>query len=307
MEGQFTGLLATGMADLIDKLARTPLSIILILSLVLTVLRISVVPYLKKTPQHQRYGAFGVVKFFDSFFDAIVFAAVVVFMLVRPFVLQTFNIPTGSMIPTLLVGDFIVANKNIYRHSDPNVGDVIVFKPPKEALRPDQDPETSFIKRLVGKPGDVIEWKGKKMYRNGSVVNEPHTSFTVPGQEEGAPAPKDMWPNITQADFKLVESDGKIIPVLYTSGAVNGYPINMTGDNAANTAYAHSVMPDDEAEAKSWAAAKPAAIPAGMYLFFGDNRNGSLDGRFWGLVPRDDIIGKAEFIWLPFSRIRRLS
>ena len=178
------------MATNIDKLARTPLSKIIILSAVLTVLRTALVPVLKNTPDHLKYGKYKVVRFIDSVCDAVVYAAVVVFMLVRPFVLQTFNIPSGSMVDTLRVGDFIVANKNIYRHSDPVLDDVIVFKPPASALYHDQDPETSFIKRCIGIPGVVVEWKGKQLFRDGKLVKEPKADYTVPGKEnQTVPAP----------------------------------------------------------------------------------------------------------------------
>lgn len=300
---------ATSMAETIDKLARTPLSKILILSIVLTILRAALYPRLKSFQEHERFGGlYKGIKFVDGFSDAVVYAAIVVFMLVRPFVLQTFNIPSGSMIDTLRVGDFIIANKNIYRHSDPHRGDIIVFKPPARALFPGQDPETDFIKRLIGVPGDVIEWKGKKMIVNGKVVDEPYADYTRPSDPNGPPAPKEMWDSIEQADFKIVKDGDQYIPVQYNDSGVNLFPTNIgAGDpNATGSPYG-SIIPKSKDEAMRWRDLPPAAIPPGHYLFMGDNRNGSLDGRFWGLVPREDIIGKAEFIWLPMSRWRKLN
>lgn len=307
VSSQLMPLLAVNdFATFIDKLARTPLSIIVLMSVVLTLIRMGLHAKLKSTEPHQRFGSFKFLKSVDGLCDAIVYAAIVVFMMVRPFVLQTFNIPSGSMIDTLRVGDFIVANKFTYRTADPKRGEVIVFRPPATALYPGQDPETSFIKRLVGTPGDVIEWRGKKMYCNGAVVEEKHADFTVPGNEEGSPAPKELWSQIPQADFKFVEDGGKVIPVLYTNNAVNGMPINNTGTDVNITHGQGSTEPNDLDQAMRWKEAPPAKIPQRMYFFMGDNRNGSLDGRFWGLVPRDSIIGKAEIIWLPTSRWRRI-
>jgi len=313
MEGWFFNLVTpmfaqATMAENIDKLARTPLSKILLLGVVLTVLRIALVPVLKNTPDHLKFGKYKAIKFIDSLFDAVVYAAIVVFMLVRPFVLQTFNIPSGSMIETLLVGDFIVANKNIYRHSDPVLDDVIVFKPPATALYPGQDPETDFIKRCIGIPGVVVEWKGKQLYRDGKLVKEPKAGYTIPGKEnQTVPAPPEMWADIPQADFKIVHDGDRYISVQYTENAVNGFPISASNNDTGLTNGGGTVTPSSLEEAMRWKAAPPAAIPAKRYLFIGDNRNGSLDGRFWGLVTRENIIGKAEFIWLPAARWRRVN
>ena len=294
------------MAENIDKLARTPLSKILVLSVVLTLLRLALYPVLKNTPDHQKFGKFKAIKFVDSFCDAVVYAAIVVFMLVRPFVLQTFNIPSGSMIDTLRVGDFIVANKNIYRRSDPALDDVVVFKPPKTALYDNQDPDTDFIKRCIGIPGTVVEWKGKELFRNGKLVKETKAGYTVPGQENSTPAPAETWKDIPQADFKLVKDGDRTIAVQYTGSAVNGFPIDASGNDTLLTSGQGTVAPESLEQALRWKNAEPAAIPDKYYLFMGDNRNGSLDGRFWGLVHRESVIGKAEIIWLPVARWRKV-
>lgn len=313
MEGIVWDLVTAGyadsMAETIDKLARTPLSKILMLSIVLTIVRAVIYPKLKSTPEHERYGAFKALKFVDGVTDAVVYAAIVVFMLVRPFVLQTFNIPSGSMIDTLRVGDFIIANKNIYRHSEPHRGDIVVFKPPARALFPGQDPETNFIKRLIGTPGDLVEWKNKQMYVNGEALPEPYADYTKPSDPNGPPLPKDMWGSIEQANFKIVKDGNRYIPVQYTDGGVNLFPIgdDLDGSIQSTGSQYGSYLPASKEEAQRWHDLPPAPIPPGYYLFIGDNRNGSLDGRYWGLVPRKDIVGKAEFIWMPASRWRKLS
>lgn len=302
-----TDLLAQNqMMTIVDKLGRTPLSQIFILGLVLTAIRVALLPYFKKTPKHKRYGAYGVAKMVDGIADAIVYASIVVFMLVRPFWFQAFTIPSGSMIDTLLIGDFVFVNKWVYRGGEPKDGDIIVFKPPTVALEPGQDPGTFFIKRLIGSPGDTVEWKGKKMYRNGQLLQEPHAGYTKPGDPNGPRAPESMWSMIPQPDFKLVEEGGQVVPVQVMGDYVNNYSISMDMLQENTIGTKKPFWPKDKAQALKWKDAPPAKVPAGYYLFMGDNRNGSSDGRFWGLVPRESIVGRADFIWLPVARWRKL-
>lgn len=289
---------ANGAIYWIDKVARTSLSTILIFSVCLTVLRLAVFPYLRNTPSHKRTGLFGFARFLNEISDALIYAAIVVFMLVRPFGIQTFHIPTGSMLDTLHERDFIIANKLIYRYTDPKVGDIVVFHPPKEAFS-EGEPETDYIKRLVGAPGDVVEWKDMKLYRNGEPVDEPYLFYSDRVQGDGVttpfvPLPKSQWHTLepTVHDFKLVEVDGKVIPLVYTNGQAN---LPMFGTKEAFQ------FP----EANEWIDLPPAKIPEGYYLFMGDHRNGSSDGRFWGLVPRENIIGRSEYVMFPFGRMKK--
>lgn len=285
----FGSLLAQASGDppanmmIVDKLARTPLSQIVIFAAVLTAVRLVSYPYLSKTPKHQRSGGYSFVKILNELADALIYAAIVVFMLVRPFGIQTFWIPSGSMIDTLRKNDYIVANKLIYRMSEPKVGDIVVFKPPSMILTPGS-PETDYIKRLVGAPGDVIELKDKQLYRNGKAVDEPYVRYTD-GDEVLS---KEQADQRRIEDFKLINDDGRYVPVMMQSGIVN---LSSPAD--------FQVEPD---KIQKYLEAKPVAIPPGYYLFMGDNRNGSYDSRYWGLVPRSSIIGRSEFVWLPFSR-----
>lgn len=281
----------------IDKIARTSLSYILIFAVVLTVVRLAAYPYLRNTPTHMQHGWYSFVRIMNEMADALIYAAIVVFMLVRPFGIQTFHIPTGSMLQTLYERDYIVANKMIYRYTDPKVGDIVVFHPPKAAFA-EGEPETDYIKRLVGAPGDVVEWKEMKLYRNGKPVDEPYLFFndmtgngyTTPF----VPLPKDQWDTILplQYSFKLVEIDGETIPLVYSGDQAN---LPMFGTKPAY----------QRPEANQWIDLPAAKIPDGYYLFMGDHRNGSSDGRFWGLVPRDNIIGRSEFVIFPLSRIKK--
>ncbi len=285
-----------GLVFWIDRVARAPLSKVLIFALICTVVRISVFPFLKRTPIHLRTGVYSWAKIANELCDALVYAGIAVFMLIRPFVIQTFFIPSGSMIDTLRIHDYIVANKFVYRVSEPEHGDIVVFKPPKRALHPGQS-DTDFIKRLIGKPGDLIEIKNKKLYRNGSPVDEPYvdyteTSFGMGSEPMSTPLPRERWDEVSIPDFKLVEYKGQVWPVQMQSGLVNVAGV------------AKEYQTTDVAVMQALQGLPAAKIPAGYYLMMGDNRNGSFDSRGWGLVPRDSIIGRSEFIWLPVARWR---
>ncbi len=272
----------------IDKVARTSLSKIVIFAIVLTAVRLLLYPTIKNTPAHMRTGSYTFARWVNEICDALVYAAVVVFMLVRPFGIQTFHIPTGSMLETLHERDFIIANKLVYRYSDPKVGDIVVFHPPKEAFHGGQE-ETDYIKRLVGAPGDVVEYKNLVLFRNGKPVTEPYMFFHTGGIYASSPfvaLPKSEWPTLVNEvmDFKLIEVDGRTVPLLYK------------GDMVQNQVSAFlPPLPND------WTSKPATKIPTGYYLFMGDHRNGSFDGRFWGLVPRKNIIGRSEVVMLPFT------
>lgn len=281
---------------------------------VLTVIRIALYPILMKTEPHKRTGGYKAARFFNELLDAFVYAGAFVFLLIRPFAVQTFRIPSGSMWPTLEVHDFIVANKAIYRYTDPKFGDIVVFRPPVEATmesqrEPNGEVNVDFIKRLVGVPGDLIEVKEGQLYRNG----EPVAKYAHYNDErcvrDGSgecvffkPMTEAEQDHMLKASFKLVDFKGSVIPVNYTEYDVNSvYPNpGMSAGRPYSIAEKYAVSDPQDQE---WLRKAPAVkIPKGYYLMMGDNRNGSFDGRGWGLVPRDSIIGRSEFIWLPLPR-----
>ncbi|HTQ10391.1 MAG TPA: signal peptidase I [Fimbriimonadaceae bacterium] len=329
-----------GLQQTIDTLARTPLSEIVVFVVLCTTVRFALFNYLKKTAPHRRHGIYPVAKILNEAMDAIVYAGVFVFMLIRPFAVQAFLIPSGSMLQTLWVNDFIVANKAIYRYSEPKVGDIIVFRPPVWALHKNQH-DMDFIKRCQGVPGDVVTVQDGKLWRNGKPVDERYLSDS-PGDgmddASGNGAPKvmpDGKPAIgvdvkMDTDWKLVyyngkgrpDLDGQYIPVLMKRGLNPDDPnCNYEIDGTCRK-YAMGVDPNGDLS-WSWVVnwlpprdlslsdllyekelknAPPAAVPKGYVLMMGDNRNHSYDGRAWGLVPRNDVIGRSEFIWLPIGR-----
>lgn len=289
---------------MIDKLARTPLSVVLMVVAGLTVLRLAMYfTVLKPVPVHYRSTSHATWNFINEVCDALIYAGVFVFLVIRPFVLQTFYIPSGSMVQTLQVNDMIIANKFIYRTSDPKHGDIVVFKPPKEALLPTTNPDSDYIKRVIGIPGDVIEIKNNVVYRNGQKLEESYKHFTrrderYPNDEKYVDLSPEEASVMAFYDFKLVQYKGEIWPVnVAGAGLVNahGMPVASRFEIAD---------PIEMEKVRNLPAAK---IPEGFYFCMGDNRNGSFDSRGWGLVPRRSIIGRAEVILIPFSRIGRIN
>ncbi|PID57443.1 signal peptidase I [candidate division KSB3 bacterium] len=161
----------------------------------------------------------------EAFVIAIILAAVI-----RLFIVEAFKIPSGSMIPTLLVGDHLLVNKFIYRFTAPERGDVIVFKYP-------DDPSRNFIKRIIGIGGDTIEVRDKVLYVNGDKQEEPYIQHVTP----------------------------ELLPAQYSPR-----------DNFG-----------------------PTTVPPNAFFMMGDNRDSSLDSRFWRnrFVTRQAIVGKAFIIY----------
>ena len=192
-----------------------------------------------------------------------VFPVLLLVLVLRSFVYEPFQIPSGSMEPTLDVGDFILVDKHAYglrlpvtgtrilETGQPERGDVMVFRQPGHL-------QTNFIKRVVGLPGDRILYKRKTLYINGQQVMENALASTTaaPHDEDGA-----------QQAFSE------------TLGPVT-HSINKDPD-----------FPNQQAEGQ-W------VVPAGHYFVMGDNRDRSNDSRFWGFVPEANLVGKAIYIWM---------
>jgi signal peptidase I len=198
-----------------------------------------------------------IVEYARSFFPVFL-----IVLLLRSFLIEPFRIPSGSMMPTLLVGDFILVNKFVYGIrlpvsdskifdvSEPQRGDVVVFRYPL-------DPSTPFIKRVVGLPGDRIAYYNKVLYINGQQADQRLIGRYI-GHGSGA--------DMTGATLKQ-ETLGLIThPILVQ----NGYPTTDV----------------------------KLVVPEGHYFVMGDNRDNSRDSRYWGTVPEELLIGKAFTIWM---------
>ncbi len=314
-----------GFRDVIDSLARTPLSQVVIFVVICSIIRLALYPYLTKTVPHLRTGLYTAAKILNESLDAIIYAGVFVFMLIRPFLVQAFLIPSGSMIPTLLENDFIVANKAIYRYTDPQRLDIIVFRPPAYATTPDQrdekgEPKVDFIKRCTGIPGDLIEIHDGNLFRDGNQETDVHKHFTNGSINDlNQVSSTGYMPNfkiVRYAGPSYKDWQGKYIPVVTdphgpglpnyeTNGISSEYAVGDEPTKSCFPSWSHRPLTDSEQKVAEYLRDAPAErIPKGYYLMMGDNRDGSFDGRAWGLVPRDDIIGRSEAIWLPFNRWR---
>ena len=199
------------------------------------------------------------VEYSRSFFPVIL----AVFLL-RAFVVEPFRIPSGSMLPSLFIGDFILVSKSSYgiklpvlKHqiipiANPERGDVMVFRFPR-------DPKTNFIKRVIGTPGDVVSYHNKRLSINGQ--------------------PLPLEP-VELVDWPSEDQDERIKTFLESIGEEN-----------------HTVMIDSRRTSSSIR----VKVPAGHYFVMGDNRDHSNDSRYWGFVPEEFVVGKAFFIWFSWD------
>ena len=198
------------------------------------------------------------------------FPVILIVLLFRSFLAEPFKIPSGSMMPTLLVGDFILVNKFAYglrlpvlgtklvSIGEPKRGDVFVFRYPN----PEHDPRKEgldYIKRVIGLPGDEITYRNKTLYVNGKEVPQADVGpFVGSGNEARRMADAEIHEEmLPEVEHQILQSS--------------------------------MLLPGREG---SW------RVPAGQYFAMGDNRDNSEDSRYWGFVPEQNVIGKAFVIWM---------
>lgn len=218
----------------------------------------------KRKTSHESRGAMSTGRWMWEAVKA-VSTAIVLFLVIRTFIVEAFKIPTGSMENTLLVGDFLLVNKAVYGAEIPIVhtrlpafeaperGDVVVFLPP-------HDPTKNYVKRIVGLPGDTLEMRDKVLYLGGVPRPEPYVRHVDPFTD---PADARM---LWQREF-LVPS--KRDPADY-------HPSRDT-----------------------WG---PIVVPEGKYFALGDNRDNSEDSRYWGFLDGTAIKGRPMFVYYSFAR-----
>ncbi len=217
------------------------------------------------------------------------FPVILVVFLLRSFLFEPFKIPSGSMIPTLLVGDLIlvnkfhygvrlpVINKKVINNNDPQRGDVMVFRYPK-------DTSVDYIKRVVGIPGDEISFRNQQLFINGKAA---------PLEQTPAPGFYDDESLRYFPEFK--EKFGPFehrILVNPQSQPFYGAEDKITFPFRENCRYS--------------AEGVTCKVPAGHYFMMGDNRDNSQDSRFWGFVPDENIVGRAFFVWMNFGNLKRI-
>lgn len=213
-----------------------------------------------------------------------VFPVLLVVLLLRSFLYEPFQIPSGSMKPTLLVGDFILVEKFDYGLKDPifnhtiiptghpKRGDIIVFKYPK-------NPDLDYIKRVVGLPGDKIIYQDKRL-----------TIF--PKCDDLGNCPKPI-----RVPEKLV-NDGE-----FHNGP---YPLLKYREQLGKVSHDILINPDEPDNVSAYfsqpgTGAHEFIVPDGEYFAMGDNRDNSEDSRFWGFVPEHNLVGRAVGIWISFE------
>ena len=215
------------------------------------------------------------------------FPVIVVVFVLRSFLFEPFKIPSGSMIPTLMINDLILVNKfhygvrlpvsnlKIFDNHSPERGDVMVFRyPPKPSL--------DYIKRVVGLPGDEVAYLNKKITVNGKPLDtaalpeffdEDALRYTKQFQEVAADG---------QRKYRILNEDDRPSFVQ----ATEDFPFR------ENCRYSSEGV--------------VCKVPPGHYFMMGDNRDNSLDSRFWGFVPEKNIVGKAFFVWMNFGNLKRI-
>ncbi|HEX7769242.1 MAG TPA: signal peptidase I [Dokdonella sp.] len=196
------------------------------------------------------------------------FPVLLLILLFRSFIAEPFKIPSGSMMPTLLVGDFILVNKFAYglrlpvldkkilAVGEPERGDVFVFRYP-------QNPKEDYIKRVIGLPGDEITYRNKTLFVNGVEVAE-----TDLGNYVGPSEPGRNLGNARVLQETLGDVEHRILEI----------PNAWIGHEG------------------SW------KVPPGHYFAMGDNRDSSADSRFWGFVPEENLVGRAFMIWMNWNK-----
>jgi len=215
------------------------------------------------------------------------FPVIIVVFLIRSFWVEPFKIPSGSMKPTLLVGDFILVNKYTYGIRLPVInkkiveinpvdrGDVVVFRYPV-------DPSVDYIKRVVGIPGDVVEFRNKRLAINGAPVAVQASGFYTDAEVN--------YTRLPQFIEKLGNHNHRMMVV----------PSQPVVDLAQvrQFQYRDNCEYNDEGFR--------CTVPQGHYFMMGDNRDQSSDSRYWGFVPDDHIKGRAFLVWMNFGDLKRI-
>jgi signal peptidase I len=212
-----------------------------------------------------------------------IFPVIAFVMVLRSFLYEPFQIPSGSMMPTLLVGDFILVEKFTYGLKDPVMrnkfvdiglperGDVVVFKFPPQ-------PNLDYIKRVVGLPGDTVIYRNKQLQIK-PACNTTENCLPLKTVELKFESRGEAYQQFAPLE-KYTEQLGEVSHQIYRT----------QGRAVTNRYY-----PQPGTQVDEW------IVPEGQYFVMGDNRDNSEDGRFWGFVPEENLVGKAVAIWISFE------
>ena len=235
-------------------------------------------------------------------YTAGLFGVIALVFVLRSFIVEPFRIPSGSMLPSLYVGDFILVNKYTYGlrmpitndvivpMNQPKKGDVVVFQFPP-------DPSQSYIKRVVGVPGDVVRYENKVLTVNGQTYQQMPKSGIIPDAEYPT-YPNSNKPVLGVIMTKAAEEGAVTHDILTIEKQPTINPNGLSEYPFSKNTSACTYFPNNTG--------MECKVPAGQYLMMGDNRDNSTDGRYWGFVPEQNIIGKAYFVWMNFSHLSRI-
>ena len=218
-------------------------------------------------------------------YTASFFPVILIVFVLRSFLFEPFRIPSGSMIPTLQIGDLILVNKyqygirlpvinrKIIDLGSPQRGDVMVFRFPHNTTQ-------DYIKRVVGLPGDRVEYADRRLSINGQPV--PEQPLPRYFEEDRVQYYAQFAEKLGNVEHRIILSEGPGVPPM--------------------RAFAHT----HPQACQYTAAGVSCTVPEGHYFVMGDNRDNSEDSRFWGFVPDENIVGRAFFIWMNFGNIGRI-
>ncbi|TDR31694.1 signal peptidase I [Hydromonas duriensis] len=227
-------------------------------------------------------------------YTAGLFGVVALVFVLRSFVTEPFRIPSSSMVPTLLEGDFLLVNKFAYGLrmpitnqvvvpvGHPNRGDVVVFHYPL-------DPKTDFIKRVVGLPGDTVVYENKQLTINGKVIEQKSTNIS--NLKPGTYAKDIPLNTVYQSDEMLAD---------------NGQSHAIWTEERHPTYIPQGVRLEAKQACKYNETGFTCTVPKGHYFMMGDNRDYSDDSRYWGFVPDENLVGRAYFVWMNFNDFSRI-
>lgn len=200
-------------------------------------------------------------------------ATLAIFLLLRTFLIEAYRIPSGSMIPSMLIGDWLFVNKlrygphvpftdyNLPGYAEPQRGEVVVFKSPLQVDQP-WDPTPTVVKRIIGMPGDTIYSRGGVVHIDGVPQRQGYAAATAAGAPGNETHPLFAWQS------RIALADSRFGPA----------PERPTLDD--------------------WG---PLLIPEGHFWMMGDNRYNSKDSRYWGIVPRQNVRGRPLFVYYSWN------
>ena len=242
---------------------------------------------------------------------ASVFPVLLLVFVVRSFIYEPFQIPSGSMMPTLLIGDFILVEKFAYGIKDPITqttliptghpkrGDIAVFKYPK-------DPSMDYIKRVVGLPGDRVTYdpQSKTVTINPACASDGNCNRALPVTYSDV-QPSDFIQ--TFSGFDGNEAGNGFYQKPQGETLRGGLRLATRNETLGDVTHRILLVTQAQSQASSYyqQPGQPQSswvVPAGMYFMMGDNRDNSADSRYWGFVPEKNLVGKATAIWMSFEK-----